>query len=208
MIVAGGLTHWNPWTLTKVVEVLHINDSSPSDSQWSMVEQLPHLMYGARPLLCDDILFISSYFDYVDLQDKNTLTVVSVSVPKLLKSKHTSNATSSLWHKLPDPPFSSYSMVCFRDHLIAFTGIHLVEGSHMSKHLIKLAPEIYIYNSYTLTWDCVGSVSFGCALKNSVCIRDTTILFMGGLTGTYNEYDSDNWVHTNRQLELTEVVDK
>ena len=209
VIVAGGITNWTPWTLTKVVEVLHINDSSPSDSQWSTVEQLPHLMYGAIPLLCNDNLYISSVLDYVDLQqDENTLTVVAVSVPKLLKSNHTNTVSSSLWHKLPDPPYSSCSIVCFRDHLITFTGIHMVEKPYKSKPIIKLNPEIHIYNSCTLSWDCVGSVSIGYVLGRSVCIDNNKIIFVGGLTGTHNPYDSETWVSTNLQLELTEFVHK
>ena len=61
VIVAGGITCLEPWTVTRVVEVLHINDSSLSDSHWSTVEQLPCVIYAAIPLLCDDTLYISSY---------------------------------------------------------------------------------------------------------------------------------------------------
>ena len=205
VIVAGGITNWEPWTLTKVVEVLHINDSSPSDSQWSMVEQLPLLMFAAIPLVCNDNLYISSRYDHAH---ENKLTVLAVSVPELLKSNHTNTVSSSLWHKMPDPPYSSYSIVCFRGHLITFTGIHMAETPYKSEPIVKLIPEIHIYNSYTLSWDYVGSVSFQYVLGRSVCIDNSKIIFIGGLTGKYNPYDSEDWVLTNLKLELTEFVHK
>ena len=41
VIVAGGVTCFDPVTLTRSVEVLHINDNNLRDSHWNMVEQLP-----------------------------------------------------------------------------------------------------------------------------------------------------------------------
>ena len=37
VIVAGGITRYDPVTLTRAVEVLHINDNNLHDSYWSVV---------------------------------------------------------------------------------------------------------------------------------------------------------------------------
>ena len=43
LIVAGGVLCLDPWTLTGAVEVLNIK-SSFSESQWSIVQQLPYVV--------------------------------------------------------------------------------------------------------------------------------------------------------------------
>ena len=206
VIVAGGITCWSPWTLTRVVEVLYINDTSLSDSYWSTVEQLPCVIYAGIPLLCDDTMYISSCIDCDD-HHQNTFTVLTASVPKLLKSNNNNTSGNSLWNKLPDVPYSSHSMTCYQGRLIAFTGF---EVPTKSVSLYKLVPLIHIYNPDTLSWDCVGSISFGYALGRSVYIGENIILFLGGLTGTYihNHYFSNNYINENLQLELTPVVHK
>ena len=203
VVVAGGITHWDPWTLTRVVEVLHINDDSLSDSYWSTVEQLPHAIYGAIPILCDDNLYISSVVDYVNPQDKNTLVLLTASVSKLLEgNNYDKSADDSLWNKLPDVPYSSYSIICYQARLITFTGFCLAEPA---AKVLKMIPKIHIYNPDTLSWDCVGYTTCGYVLGMSIHIGDNSILFMGGITGSYNVYNSYNWVHENIQLELTAV---
>ena len=208
MVVAGGITQWNPWTLTRVVEVLHINEGTPSDSYWSAVEQLPHGIYAAIPLLWNEHIYISSFIDCDELRGNNTFTVLTASITELLDSNNDNSSSNSLWGKLPDPPYSSYSMICFHGHLITFTGSKLVEEANKSEPIHKLVPMIHIYNPVTLSWDCVGYVSFGYALGRSVCIGENSILFIGGVTGTYNHYDSTNWIHANLQLELRPAVHK
>ena len=209
IIVAGGITRFSPWNVTRVVEVLHINDSSLCDSYWSTVEQLPHGIYAAIPLLCDHTLYISSFIDCEYLH-YNTFTLLAVSVPKLLNSNSNNNSSNNtLWNKLPDPPYFSYSMICFQSHLITFTGFYLVEGQHKYVHMPiseKLAPMIHIFNPDTMSWDCVGHVSCEYALGRSVYIGKDSILFMGGLTGVLNHCNSYSWIHSNLQLELTRVV--
>ena len=206
LIVAGGISCWGPWTLTRAVEVLHINDSSLSDSHWSTVEQLPHVIYAAIPLLSDDTLYISSYLD-CDNFHNNTFIILTASVPKLLKSNKNNSSGDNLWNKLPDAPYSSHSMICYQGRLITFTGFHLVE-EHL--RVCKLVPMIHIYNPDTMSWDCVGKVTCGYALGRSVLIGENRILFIGGLTGmySYNHYFSNNWINENLQLELTPVVRK
>ena len=206
MIVAGGITCWSPWTLARAVEVLHINDTSLSDSHWSTVEQLPCAIYAAIPLLYDDTLYISSYIDCDDLDiHTNTFTVLTASAPKLLKSNNNTSGYS-LWKKLPDVPYSSHSMTCYQSRLITFAGFHLVEEPKKSVLVCKLVPMIYIYNPHTLSWDCVGNVSCGYTLGRSVYIGENRILFIGGLIG--NHYHSSSWINEISQLELTPVVQK
>ena len=218
VIVAGGITCWSPWTLARVVEVLHINDTSLSDSHWSTVEQLPCAIYAAIPLLYDNTLYISSYIDCDDFHHdstydgfcRNTFTVLTASVSNLLKSNNNNTSGNSLWNKLPDVPYSSHSMTCYQGRLITFTGLHLVEVPNKSAPVCKLVPLIHIYNPDTLSWDCVGKVSCGYALGRSVYIGENIILFLGGLIGTHsrNHYDSDSYINKNLQLELTPVVHK
>ena len=203
VIVAGGITCWRPWTLTRAVEVLHINDSSLSDSHWSKVEQLPHVIYGAIPLLCNESLYISSVVDYANPQDENTFILLTASVPILLQSNNTCSSSNSVWNKLPDVPYSSYSIICYQGRLITFTGFYLVK---QPAKLLELAPQIHIYNPETISWDCAGYTSCGYVLGMSVCVGENKMLFIGGLTGTYNVYDSFNWIHANLQLELTPVT--
>ena len=200
VVVAGGITHWNPWTLTRVVEVLQINDGSPSDSYWSTVEQLPHTIYGAIPLLCDDSLYISSVVDHALPEDKNTFILLTTSVSKLLRSSNTNS--DSLWNKLSDVPYSSYSIICYKGRLISFTGFRLAK---QAAKVLEMIPQIHIYNPDTLSWDYVGDTTCGYVLGMSVYVGENRILFMGGITGSYNVYDSFNWVHANLQLELTAV---
>ena len=64
MIVAGGVTYWNPWTMTRVVEVLHIKEHTwLTKSYWSVVEQLPHVVRMAIPLIINDNLYITAGYD-------------------------------------------------------------------------------------------------------------------------------------------------
>ena len=57
VIVAGGITCWDPWTLTRAVEVLHIKEPGWfTKSHWSVVEQLPHVVYMAIPLIVYTLL--------------------------------------------------------------------------------------------------------------------------------------------------------
>ena len=59
VIVAGGVTCIEPVTTTREVEVLHINDNNLHDSYWSVVEQLPLVVYQPIPLIVNDKLYIA-----------------------------------------------------------------------------------------------------------------------------------------------------
>ena len=60
VIVAGGITCFDPWTMTRAVEVLHIKERSLfTKSHWSVVEQLPLVVWDAIPLIVDNKLYIT-----------------------------------------------------------------------------------------------------------------------------------------------------
>ena len=64
VIVAGGVTSWDPWTMTRAVEVLHIDENFWfTNSYWSVVKQLPHVVWDAIPLLVNNKLYIAAGYD-------------------------------------------------------------------------------------------------------------------------------------------------
>ena len=82
VIVAGGVTCRNPYTLTGVVEVLHFG-SWFSRSYWSVVEQLPYAVHEALPLIIDDNLYIAVGYDD---NYESTCNIVTASLPEVLQS--------------------------------------------------------------------------------------------------------------------------
>ena len=190
VIVAGGETCNNPDTITRAVEVLHINDNNLHDSYWSVVEQLPLAVFEAIPLVVNDKLFITVGFD--DNTAPSTCTVITASLPELLQSSK--NSDTQVWSKLPDMPHTSHSINHYRGHLITFTGVRVLEQSNEEidgKLPIELIPLIHIYNSYTKTWDCVGRVPYGYTLSKSVHISENKILFVGGVRSVHVLKESD-----------------
>ena len=108
-----------------------------------------------------------------------------------------------MWSKLPDMPYASDSINHYQGHLITFTGDHEVEQPDEDKPVCELVPLIHIYNPGTKTWDCVGDIPHGYLLGKSVHIRENTILFIGGLTGTHDPNIGDNVMTTCSILTLT-----
>ena len=51
-------------------------------------------------------------------------------------------------------------------------------------------------NHYTSTWDCVGEIPYKYLVCRSVHIGDNKILFIGGVTGTYDPCKDDDIVTT------------
>ena len=176
IVVAGGVTCQNPWTLTRVVEVLHIDHAG---SYWSVVEQLPHIMREAIPLIVNDKLYFAQGLDGED----KTCNIVSSSIPELLQSSKKNDSVSQVWKRLPDMPYSSYSINHYQGHLITFGGGHKVKQPDQDKAVWESVPLIHIYNPDTRTWDCVGDVPYGYLLGKSIHIKENNIFFMGGLTG-------------------------
>ena len=201
VIVAGGITCLDPDTITRSVEVLHINDNNLHDSYWSVVEQLPHVVYQAIPLIVNDKLYIAQGADTAP--GFSTCNVVTASLPELLQSSNNNTSSSQVWSKLPDMPYSSFSINHYQGHLITFTGDRIVEQPDEDKPVCELVPLIHIYNPDTKTWDCVGDIPIGYLLGMSVHIRENKILFIGGLTGTHDISKDDDIMTTCSILTLT-----
>ena len=200
VIVAGGITCYGPATITRAVEVLHINDNNLHDSYWSVVEQLPLVVYEAIPLIVNDKLYIAVG---AETAGPSTCNVVTASLPELLQSSNNNTSSSQVWSKLPDMPYSSWSINHYQGHLITFTGGHMVERPDEDKPVWELVPLIHICNPDTKTWDCVGDISHGYLLGRSVHIRENKILFIGGLTGTHNTGKDDDIMTTCSTLTIT-----
>ena len=201
VIVAGGVTCFDPVTIRRAVEVLHINDNNLHDSYWSVVEQLPLVVYEAIPLIVNDKLYITVGADTHG--GPTTCNVVTASLPELLQSSNNNTSSSQVWNKLPDMPYSSVSINHYQGHLITFTGGRKVERPDEDKPVWELVPLIHIYNPDTKTWDCVGDISHGYYLGRSVHIRENKILFIGGLTGTHSADVDDDIMTTCSTLTFT-----
>ena len=202
VIVAGGVTSCDPWTLTGVVEVLHIKEHIGlfSKSQWSVVEPLPHVVYEAVPLIADDKLYIAVGFDH---DDESNCNIITACLPKLLQSNIKKTRSGRVWNKLPDMPYSSWSINHYQAHLVIFTGDHKVEQPEQGKAAWELISLIHLYNPDTKCWDHVGDVPHGYLEGRSVHIREDKLLFIGGLTGTHSTGKDDDSVTTCLMLTFT-----
>ena len=185
VIVAGGVTCWDPWTMTRAVEVLHIKEHSLfTKSHWSVVEQLPHVVEKAIPLIVDDKLYIAA--GHNERVGPSTCNVVTAPLPELLQSSNKNTSSGQVWNKLPDMPYPSYSINHYQDRLITFGGGFQIEQVDKHKPVWQSVPLIHIYNPDTRTWDHVGEIPLGYLLGKSVHIRKNKFLFIGGFTGTHN----------------------
>ena len=200
VIVAGGITCCNPNTITRAVEILHINDNILHDSYWSVVEQLPFVVWEAIPVIVNGKLYIAQG---CDTSPYSTCNVVTASLQELLQSSNNNTSSSPVWNKLPDMPYSSFSINHYQDHLITFTGGRKVERPDDDKPVWEQVPLIHIYNPDTKTWDCVGDIPHEYYLGKSVHIRENKILYIGGLTGTYDIGEDDDIMTTCSILTLT-----
>ena len=208
VIVLGGVTRWNDTTgrgtNTKTVEVLHINDSHLPDSYWSVVKQLPHPLNRMVTFIAENNLYVAHGYD----SDGSTETVVTASMRELLQSNNANTRSDQVWKKLPDMPYSSGSINHYQGHLIMFSGDHQVRPLRnlftQKRNLPwKAVPLIHIYNPSTQSWDYVGQSPYEYLLGMSVHLSDNKFLFLGGITGTYNQNDEKNLVTTCTILTLT-----
>ena len=197
VIVAGGITCYDPFTMTRAVEVLHIQGHSLS--HWSVVEQLPHVVDDAIPLIVYDDLYIAQGYDYTI----STCNIVTASLPELLQSSNENTSNGQVWHKLPDMPYSSFSIIHYEGRLITFGGEHRFEHSDKGNRVFQSVPLIHIYNPVAMTWDCVGEIPYGYLLGVSVHIRENKFLFIGGLTGTHDFHKDDDMIMTCSILTLS-----
>ena len=201
VIVAGGVTCRDPWTMTRAVEVLHVMEHGWFyKPHWSVVEQLPHVVYEAIPLIVDDQLYFAS--EYCD-QVASTCNVVTSSIPELLESSNKNTISGQVWNKLPDMPYSSHSINHYQGHLITFGGGYQVEQVDKHKPVFQSVPLIHIYNPDTRTWDCVGEIPRRYLLGRSVHMRENKLLFIGGLTGTHDLSKDDDMIITCSILTLS-----
>ena len=202
VIVAGGITCVNPLTMTRAVEVLHIKQHSLfSKSHWSIVEHLPHVIYGASPLIISNELYI------IVGSDKNsgvsTCNIVTASLPELLQSSNKNTSSGQVWNKLPDMPYISFSTSHYQGHLITFSGAHRIEQPGKDKPVHKSVPLIHTYNPSINTWDCVGEIPYEYLLGKAIHIRGDKIFFIGGMTGTCHIDNSDDMITTCLMLTLS-----
>ena len=124
VIAAGGRT--NNYGMTGAVEVLHIREHSLfSKSYWSVVKQLPHIVCEVVPHIYDNNLYIAVGFDE---EEKSTCNIETAFIPELLKSNNKNTNKSQVWKKLPDMPYSSFSINHIQGHLITFTGDYKKPG--------------------------------------------------------------------------------
>ena len=182
VIVAGGVTCWDPWTMTRAVEVLYTNEPSKttkSRSQWSVVEQLPHVVRNAIPLIIKNELYLAQGYDKAPF---GTCSIVTASLPELLQSSNKDTSSSQVWNKLPDMPYSSLSINHYQGRLITFGGGYQVERPDEQDPVQQSAKLIHIYNPDTRSWDHVGEIPYDYLLGRSVCVKDNIFLFIGGLT--------------------------
>ena len=199
VIVAGGVTCQHPWTLTRTVEVLCINELKSTRSCWVVVEQLPHIVREAIPLIINEKLYIAQGHD----NETRTCNIVTTSLPELLQSSNKDTSSSQVWNKLPDMPYSSYSISHYQGRLITFGGSHKVERPDGDKLVVQSVPMIHIYNSETKSWDCVAEIPQAYLLGKSIHTQENTIFFMGGLTGKYTRRNNDDMVMTCFSLVLS-----
>ena len=194
VIVAGGVTCQKPWTMTRAVEVLYVNKINSARSCWIVVEQLPHIVREAIPLIVgDDKLYFAQGLD----NDTRTCNVITASLPELLQSSNKNTSSGQVWNKLPDMSYSSFSINHYQGRLITFGGSHKVEGpQECYEPVFQSVPLIHIYNPNTRTWDCVGEIPQAYLLGKSIHMQENTIFFVGGLTGKYSRRNNTDMVTT------------
>ena len=180
VVVAGGVTCFDPWAVIRAVEVLHIKERTwLTKSHWSVVEQLPHLVCGAIPLIVNDNLYIAVGSD--NKTGASSCNIVTASLPELLQNSNKNTSSGQVWNKLADMPYPSLSINHYQGRLITFGGGHPVEQPDIDKPGYQSVSLIHTYNPYINTWDCVGEIPYEYLLGRSVHIRDSKILFIGGL---------------------------
>ena len=198
VIVAGGITCSHPYTLTRAVEVLCINNHH---SYWSVVEQLPFALYEAIPLILSNTLYLAQ--GYSAYGRSRSYSVLTASIPELLQSSNRSVSGRQVWVKLRDMPYSSYSINHYDGHLIAFSGGIRIELPDKEKPVYEAVPQIHIYNPYINTWDCVGEIPHGYLLGRSGHVKPNEILFIGGITVAPTFINDDHVLTTCSTLTIS-----
>ena len=202
VIIAGGVTCLDPHNLTRAVEVLHIKEHSRfTKSHWSVVEQLPFLVSEGIPLIINDVLHIAQGSNG---EGPTTCNIVTASLPELLQSSNKNTSNGQVWNKLPDMPYSSFSISHCQGRLIIFGGGYAVEQQDNQGLNWQSVSLIHLYNPITKTWECVGEISHGYSLNKSVHISENKFLFVGGLTGNHDVGKEDDMIRTCFMLTLSQ----
>ena len=205
VVAAGGVTCYNPWTMTRTVEVLHIIEGWFSEfrTHWIKVEQLPHVVYDAVPLIINENLYIAGGFDKYR---HSTYSIVTASLPGLLESNSYNTSESEVWNKLPDMPCFSSSINHFQGHLITFTGLSL----DFQPDKDKPVQSFHFYNQNSESWDCVQTISseYAYIWGRSIHLRDNAIFVIGGTTNTAKLYPdkNDDLVTKCMMIEFTKTL--
>ena len=199
VIVAGGITCSNPWTITRAVEVLDTKELTTP--HWSVVEQLPYGVWLPIPVIINDKLYLAQGYNEDIIH--GGCNVITASLSELLQSSNKNTSSGQVWHKLPDMPYSSFSINHYQGHLITFSGAYKVEQPEEQNTAWQSVPLIHIYNPNTKSWDYVGEIPYGYLLgRSGVFIRENTMFFIGGLTGTYDLSRDNNVITTCSMLTL------
>lgn len=187
VIVAGGIKRRNPLTVATTVEVLHINETN---TYWSVVQNLPIATFSSVPLIIDKRLYIAAGYDEKSMSNHKVLTA---SLPDLLQNMQ-SNKRGQAWSSLPNMPYCSCSINHYHGNLITFSGEYLVQHT---KGAWESVPYIHVYNPDTKSWDRVEEVvPHNFLLGMSAYLSENKILFIGGLTGSYEPFNLHNMVTT------------
>ena len=197
VIVAGGVICSEPFTLTGAVEVLHLGGGWFFKSYWNVVEQLPYVVSEALPLIVDDKLYIAEGFDN---NGQSTCNIVTASLSEIMWDSVRKIRSGEVWKRLPDMPYSPWSITHYQGHLIIFNGDHKVEQQKSAWELVQMS---YLYNSNTKSWDYVGNDFHDHKLGKAVHLGENKIFFVGGLTGTFTADVNDDMVQTCSILTIT-----
>ena len=191
VIVAGGVTGWEPTvTSTSVVEVMMVDDI-PLRSQWITVQSLPYPSSFALPMIIDDQLYIASGYS----GDKTTCGVLTAAVAKLVDTKK--DDAIFVWEKMSDLPHDSLSIGECDGRLVVFGGKRKSGTLEDGQLQYKVVSPIHLYNVETDAWDYVGHIPkeycywLGCAVR----LEQNKLLFVGGATDP-NEGSHDVYLST------------
>ena len=180
VIVAGGLVGFDPFTLTRAVEVLMIEAGYLSGwfSSWKIVEQLPFGVFDAVSIIVDNSLYIAGGFD---APFHTTCNIVTASVPELEKSSNRNTSVSKVWNKLPDIPYPSYSISHYRGYLIVITAANQAKQYDIHTEL----QNFYLYNPDTESWEYIDCFqerhNWGGSL---IHLTDDVVFVVGGSAST------------------------
>ena len=198
VIVAGGVTCPDPFIFTGAIEVLHFGGWF-SKPYWSVVEPLPYVVCEALPLIIDDNLYIAEGYDDSGGSTRNIVTASLLEIlPGIIE-----NRSGKVWKRLPDMPYSPWSITHYHGHLIIFNGDCKVEQVKEDKSAWELVQRSYLYNPSTESWDYVGDDFHNYKLGKAVHLGENKILFVGGLTGTFSAGNGDDIVKSCSILTIT-----